>query len=141
MAAIGIDIGGCKYAYMPKSRLEFWTTKFEKNVHRDEAAHKELESANIRCLVVWECTINRARKKNGNPETLMNEIEKQLYRTFPDLAKDEHLFKEACSYIANGEIAMFSRWAANPSGYSAEQLSELYLGFANAIIMQVKKTL
>ncbi len=73
--------------------------------------------------------------------TLMNEIEKQLYRTFPDLAKDEHLFKEACSYIANGEIAMFSRWAANPSGYSAEQLSEIYLGFANAIIMQVKKTL
>lgn len=69
---------GCKYAYMPKSRLEFWTTKFEKNVHRDEAVHKELESANIRCLVVWECTINRARKKNGNPETLMNEIESFL---------------------------------------------------------------
>lgn len=23
---------GCKYAYMPKSRLEFWTTKFEKKM-------------------------------------------------------------------------------------------------------------
>ena len=69
---------GCKYAYMPKSRLEFWTTKFEKNVHRDEAVHKELESANIRCLVVLECTINRARKKKANPEDLMKEIESFL---------------------------------------------------------------
>ena len=63
---------------LPKTNVEFWTTKFEKNVHRDEAVHKELESANIRCLVVWECTINRDRKKNGNPETLMNEIESFL---------------------------------------------------------------
>ena len=69
---------GCKYAYMPKSRLEFWADKFERNVHRDEEVRKELESANIRCLVVWEYTINRARKKKAKPEDLMKEIESFL---------------------------------------------------------------
>ena len=27
---------GCRYAYYPKSRIQFWTKKFEENVARDE---------------------------------------------------------------------------------------------------------
>ena len=26
---------GCKYAYMPKSRIDFWGKKFQRNVERD----------------------------------------------------------------------------------------------------------
>lgn len=47
----------CKYAYTPKSRVEFWQKKFEANIRRDEVVRNELASVGIRCLVIWECTI------------------------------------------------------------------------------------
>ena len=53
---------GCKYAYMPKSRTEFWTEKFEKNIKRDEEVLKQLADKNIKCLIVWECTLNKMIK-------------------------------------------------------------------------------
>ncbi len=33
---------GCRYAYIPKSRAEFWQEKFVKNVNRDEEVRKAL---------------------------------------------------------------------------------------------------
>lgn len=53
---------GCKYAYMPKSRLEFWDNKFKKNKARDENVRRELFNAGIRQLVIWECTIRKMKK-------------------------------------------------------------------------------
>lgn len=50
---------GCKYAYMPKSRVEFWQKKFEDNQKRDEKVRQELEERRIKRLVVWECTIKK----------------------------------------------------------------------------------
>ena len=65
---------GCKYAYTPKSRTEFWNTKFFQNVNRDVVVRKELEHKQIRCLVVWECTIKNAQKKTGNPAELVEAL-------------------------------------------------------------------
>ena len=53
---------GCKYAYTPKSRIDFWQKKFADNVKRDAAVKDELRKQNIRCLIVWECTIKRMMK-------------------------------------------------------------------------------
>ena len=55
--------GGCKYAYMPKSRQEFWQSKFDDNVRRDKIVKDELQKRNIKCLIVWECTIRQMMKK------------------------------------------------------------------------------
>ena len=52
----------CKYAYTPKSRVEFWQKKFDDNVRRDRIVQKELLAKNIKCLVVWECTIKKMIK-------------------------------------------------------------------------------
>ncbi len=57
---------GCKYAYTPKSRIEFWMKKFENNQRRDKEVTKELSSEHIKQLIIWECTIkqmNRNREK------------------------------------------------------------------------------
>lgn len=54
---------GCKYAYMPKSRIEFWQKKFDENVRRDKVVKEELRKRNIKCLIVWECTIRQMMKK------------------------------------------------------------------------------
>ncbi|WP_150654126.1 very short patch repair endonuclease [Pseudomonas fluorescens] len=48
---------GCKYAYAPKSRCEFWTEKFSKNVERDIRATKDLQSLGWSVEVVWECEL------------------------------------------------------------------------------------
>lgn len=46
---------GCKFAYTPKSRVEFWTKKFEANVRRDETVKKQLSDLGWKSLTIWEC--------------------------------------------------------------------------------------
>ncbi|HDS1725593.1 very short patch repair endonuclease [Pseudomonas putida] len=46
---------GCKFAYVPKSRVEFWTKKFEANVRRDETVKKQLSDLGWKSLTIWEC--------------------------------------------------------------------------------------
>lgn len=48
---------GCKYAYTPKSRLDFWERKFKGNVMRDKNNLSLLKNAGWLPLVVWECEI------------------------------------------------------------------------------------
>ncbi|MBO1904023.1 DNA mismatch endonuclease Vsr [Microvirga sp. 3-52] len=47
----------CRYSYHPKSRIEFWTEKFAKNIQRDREAAAKLKDAGWEVLVVWECDI------------------------------------------------------------------------------------
>ena len=47
--------GGCRYAYEPKSRIRFWTKKFESNVARDAQNEAALRDLGWRVLVIWEC--------------------------------------------------------------------------------------
>ncbi|MCC8159694.1 MAG: very short patch repair endonuclease [Phascolarctobacterium sp.] len=53
---------GCRYAYMPKSRVEFWQKKFNDNIKRDCIVREELKSKNIKCLIIWECSIKQMKK-------------------------------------------------------------------------------
>lgn len=46
---------GCRYAYTPKSKLEFWLPKLARNVERDLNARQTLLSLGWRVMVVWEC--------------------------------------------------------------------------------------
>jgi len=48
---------GCKHARMPKSNVDFWSRKFEKNVERDRYVQKRLIEAGWRVMVVWECEL------------------------------------------------------------------------------------
>lgn len=50
---------GCKYATTPKSNVEYWTAKFERNVERDQQVEQELESMGWRVIVVWECELKK----------------------------------------------------------------------------------
>lgn len=47
----------CKLARMPKSRLEFWAPKLEKNRLRDERVSKELAEQGWQALTIWECQL------------------------------------------------------------------------------------
>lgn len=46
---------GCKKATTPKTRVPFWTEKFERNVLRDRQKEAALREMGWQILVVWEC--------------------------------------------------------------------------------------
>jgi DNA mismatch endonuclease (patch repair protein) len=51
---------GCPKASTPRSDDEFWRTKFEANVRRDERKESELKGMGWRVLIIWECQIRNA---------------------------------------------------------------------------------
>jgi DNA mismatch endonuclease (patch repair protein) len=44
---------------MPKTRIDFWRAKFDRNVVRDDANERALSKAGWRVLTVWECETKR----------------------------------------------------------------------------------
>lgn len=45
----------CKYAYTPKTRVDFWNVKFAENVKRDKMNRAELKKLGWRVGIIWEC--------------------------------------------------------------------------------------
>jgi DNA mismatch endonuclease (patch repair protein) len=54
---------GCKYCYTPKSRIEFWLPKFERNVARDRLVTRTLRNAGWRVVRIWECQLSAKAAK------------------------------------------------------------------------------
>lgn len=48
---------GCKFAYTPKTNVEYWKEKFKKNVERDNKVLEDLRNKGWDYLVVWECQL------------------------------------------------------------------------------------
>jgi DNA mismatch endonuclease, patch repair protein len=46
---------GCRFAYSPKSRKDFWTAKFARNVMRDLEVQQQLTALGWHAHVIWEC--------------------------------------------------------------------------------------
>ncbi len=47
----------CRYTTTPKTRAEFWQTKFQQNVERDEHQRQQLLDMGWCVEVVWECEL------------------------------------------------------------------------------------
>jgi DNA mismatch endonuclease (patch repair protein) len=58
---------GCRFAYDPKSRQEFWQNKFKENKARDRKNRLELEKFGWKVQVIWEC-------ETDNIERLMRKV-------------------------------------------------------------------
>lgn len=52
----------CKDAATPKTNIEFWSKKFTENLQRDLRIKADLLAADIRILIIWECTIKKMMK-------------------------------------------------------------------------------
>ncbi|PSO30905.1 very short patch repair endonuclease [Bradyrhizobium sp. MOS002] len=55
----------CKLARMPKSRLEFWQPKLERNRERDRQVQCDLKKLNWEAMVIWECELRDEEKLAG----------------------------------------------------------------------------
>jgi DNA mismatch endonuclease, patch repair protein len=61
----------CKYAYCPKSNVDFWEAKFAKTLERDSRNIDKLERLGWRLLTVWEC-------ETSEPEALRKLVKRFL---------------------------------------------------------------
>lgn len=55
----------CEYTRWPKSRLDFWRPKLDRNHQRDKVVKRELRKLGWRVLVVWECQLKNRDKLAG----------------------------------------------------------------------------
>jgi DNA mismatch endonuclease, patch repair protein len=51
----------CKNTRWPKSKLDFWRPKLERNHQHDKIVCRELRRRGWRVLVVWECQLNNTQ--------------------------------------------------------------------------------
>ncbi|MBM4273681.1 MAG: DNA mismatch endonuclease Vsr [Deltaproteobacteria bacterium] len=49
----------CQKASLPSSNIEFWEKKIRRNRERDIASITKLQELGWRCLVLWECQLDR----------------------------------------------------------------------------------
>lgn len=68
---------GCKDAVMPKSNKEFWFTKLNSNISRDQKNITALQTQGWKTIIFWECDIRNMDKlmlltfeiRSANPDT------------------------------------------------------------------------
>lgn len=86
----------CKYAYTPKTRVDFWQQKFNMNVKRDQVVKEQLASGNIRHLIVWECAIRHAKKQHNFLERLIFMVTVFINsdRNYDEISSGDLLWKE-----------------------------------------------
>jgi DNA mismatch endonuclease (patch repair protein) len=51
---------GCRFAYQPKTRAEWWRAKIQATKARDHAAIIALQEAGWHAFIVWECECSDA---------------------------------------------------------------------------------
>ena len=66
--------GGCRFAYEPKSNIEFWNDKFERNVKRDQEVKQSLLAEGIKVLLIWECTIRKMKRDHDLEARILEQI-------------------------------------------------------------------
>ena len=67
---------GCKYAYVPKTNIEFWLAKFNTNKKRDTIVYEALQKSGVRILIIWECTVKKMKSNAKMQSEIMLQIEK-----------------------------------------------------------------
>lgn len=50
---------GCRYAYIPKSRTEFWIRKFKTNQVNDKLHRDRLKEMGWKVITIWECELKQ----------------------------------------------------------------------------------
>lgn len=92
---------GCKYFRLPKSNVEFWTEKIERNIERDRESMRALLDLGWKVIRVWECEL---RNKANREETL-----NKIYTSITSLDGSCYSFEETDVPIAAEPEADYSR--------------------------------
>lgn len=62
----------CRFASIPKSNSDFWTTKLNTNVERDKINYEKLTAMGWRVLTIWACELTPDRLASLLSDILAN---------------------------------------------------------------------
>lgn len=79
----------CRYYRLPKSNVEFWQKKIERNIERDARAECELKAMGWRVIRIWECEIRKVSNRRQSLETLYEHIVHETQRHSYDMMSDD----------------------------------------------------
>lgn len=96
----------CRYFRLPKSNVEFWKAKIERNVARDVRNEAALKALGWRVVRVWECEIKTVAQRE--------EYLKRLY---------DRIVNPAQSYIIETDIDKPSIAAEPESQYDCQSMN------------------
>lgn len=92
---------GCKYFRLPKSNVEFWKEKIERNIERDRESMRALLDLGWKVIRAWECEL---RNKANREETL-----NKIYNSITSSDGSNYSFEETDVPIAAEPEADYSR--------------------------------
>ena len=69
---------GCRYFRLPKTNIDFWRTKIERNRERDRRDYQALARLGWHTIVIWECSLRPAALRRRTLESL----EQTLYHIY-----------------------------------------------------------
>lgn len=91
---------GCKYFRLPKSNVEFWKEKIERNIERDRESMQALLDWGWNVIRVWECEL---RNKANREETL-----NKIYNSITSSDGSSYSFEETDAQMAAEPEADYS---------------------------------
>ena len=50
---------GCKYGRLPKSNVDYWKEKLEKNVENDSYHIQQIKDMGWNVIIIWECELKK----------------------------------------------------------------------------------
>lgn len=92
---------GCKYFRLPKSNVEFWKEKIERNIERDRESMQALLDLGWKVIRVWECEL----RNKANREVTLNKI----YNSITSADRIGYSFEETEMPMAAEPEADYSR--------------------------------
>ena len=90
---------GCKYFVLPKSNVEFWQNKIERNRLRDVEEQRQLASMGWHCITVWECQLKpkvRQQTLNALEYTLSHIfLEDRKVKPYEEIEEESQMVAES----------------------------------------------
>ena len=74
---------GCRFAYTPKSRVDFWQAKFNENVERDQRVQRKIRALGWRVIIVWECELKNPDRVRERLASLLKATDDNTRRPGP----------------------------------------------------------
>lgn len=64
----------CRYFRLPKTDVDFWETKINRNRERDKHVIEKLNSLGWRVIVIWECELKTKEKREETLKNLVHQL-------------------------------------------------------------------
>ncbi len=136
----------CKLYRLPKSNVEFWQKKIERNQTNDLLNRTKLEEMGFQVIVIWECELRRSfddcmfnlvqKIKTYGEDNVLNNNDANLDYSSPDSIENfgKHLigktFSEICNLVVQEDIELYGSNHTNvkDKGGLGQIIERIYFG-------------